>query len=117
MARRNPSKYEPLGAYLAAQPTEVDVVALTFPAIEALIGSPLPRSAWVASFWANARRTRRVPMQVRAWQDAGWRTAGLRRGLRPWTVTFVRADMTPSSPPHAGAPGVDYTAARFAVRS
>ena len=92
MPRTAPLKYQPLADYLVALPPETETVTLTFAAIEALLGAPLPRSAYRQTFWANARGPNGTS-QARAWQGAGWRAAGLRRGPGPWAVTFVRADM------------------------
>ena len=101
MARRDqPSKYQPLADYLAALPPETEAVTLTFPAIEALLGAPLPRSAVRTMFWTNARQPRGSLSQVRAVQGVGWRIGGVRwapGGGR--AVTFVRAEL-----PAGGAP-------------
>ena len=93
MAPPAPPKYQPLAAYLAALPPETERLTLTLPEIEALLGAALPRTAWQSTFWANGRGSHGTS-RARAWQGAGWRSAGLRRGLRPWAVTFVRADST-----------------------
>jgi len=69
-------------------------MTLTFAAIEALLRTPLPLGARLATFWSNApARGARVPGQARAWRAAGWWVA--RRDL--WgpgspAVTFARAD-------------------------
>ena len=86
-----PSKYQPLGDYLAALPAKATTVTLTLSQIEALLGSPLPASAWLPSWWASTAVWR---PQARAWSTAGWRVAAALEA-RPWAVTFVRADMSP----------------------
>ncbi len=80
-----PSKYAPLTAYLAAQ--SGDRVELSLSEVEAIIGAPLPRSAWQPGFWSNNPRAA-GPYYV--WRNAGWRVAG--RVYRPstWVITFVR---------------------------
>jgi hypothetical protein len=85
------AKYAPLTAFLRAQPTQVDRITLTLAEIEALIGGPLPRTAYTKrqSWWSNGRSL----TQMRAWREAGWRVAAL--PWRPdgppyWGVTFAR---------------------------
>jgi hypothetical protein len=85
MSRRvGPSKYAPLTAYLAA--LTVATVRLTLIEIEAIIGAPLPVSAWSSAFWSNVGET----PQAQAWVRVGWRTT--RYARRQWVdaVTFVR---------------------------
>ncbi len=79
------SAYRLLGDYLAAQPAGENPLLLGFPAIEQILGRPLPASAQHVSFW-TARATTGLG---RALRDAGfhaelWVTDG---GLR---VAFMR---------------------------
>ena len=90
MRRGHPPKYEPLRRYLAALPAEAATVTMRFAEIEALIEAPLPPTARLRSWWAQAARGQ---PQVRAWSAAGWRVA-LVMQVRPWRVTFVRTDTT-----------------------
>ena len=92
MPEGRPSRYQPIGDYLAALPPATTAVTLTFAEIEGLLGAPLPLRAVRAKFWANARRAWYVPPQARAWHRAGWRVAGFDPVAR--TVTFARADST-----------------------
>ena len=85
-----PRKYDPLAAYLAALPVETTTVTLTLAEIEALIGAPLPASAWLPSWWVNAAVGQ---PQVRAWSAAGRRAVQLHLRQTPPSVTFVRADV------------------------
>ena len=79
-----PSKYQPLAAYLADQPGPTAM--LTFAQIEALLGFPLPPTAYTQhSWWSGAVGGH---AQVRAWQAAGWRVEQVR--VRARTVTFAR---------------------------
>ncbi len=94
MARRpSPSKYQPLGAYLAELDT--DEVTLTLAEIEASIGQVLPDSARGRVWWAN---TLDRP-SARAWLTAGWlvATTELRTGAE--TVTFARHPAGPDQQP------------------
>src|SRR5215207_10075351 len=92
MATGKPPKYEPLRRYLAGLPHDVTETTLTFAAIEAILGAPLPASAWQQHWWVNVRHS----SQGRAWLAAGWRLAG--RNFHPAgsAVTFTRAASTPS---------------------
>ena len=82
------AKYDPLRRFLAAQPREVHVLMLTFAEIERLLGAPLPRGAYTATFWANTRETQ----QGRCWLGAGWRRSHLRVRHAVPEVTFVRVE-------------------------
>ena len=83
-----PGNYEPLAAFLAAQPAETTQVTLTGPQIEALLGAPLPTGAATAGWWANARGS----VQGRAWLSVGCRAVQLRVRQAPAVVTFVRVE-------------------------
>ena len=91
-----PARYQALGDYLAALPPETTAVTLTFPEIEAIVGTALPVGASTVSWWANS------PSRgaVRPWRLAGWRAVRLRLRQMPASVTFVRADTTdePTAP-------------------
>ena len=80
--------YEPLRLYLASQSGEE--VTLTFTAIEALLGAPLPDGAWLRAWWGN---TTGLP-QARAWLRAGWQVRWVRRRGSEAAVTFTRAAVT-----------------------
>ncbi len=61
------SKYQPLADYLIAH-TDVSAIVLTFGAIEAIIGVPLPKTMQVdSSAWNSAHHA-----YVRDWGAAGW---------------------------------------------
>jgi len=91
MPHAAPRKYDPLRRHLAGLPPEVAEVTLTFAEIEAVLGAPLPASARLGSFWANAPSLWGGTSQARAWRAAGWRaTRPVLWGLRS-RVTVVRA--------------------------
>jgi hypothetical protein len=92
MPRGQPLKYEPLRAYLAAQPG--DRVTLTVAEITAIVGTSLPASAWNGAFWANAAHGWDASPQARAWLGIGWRVTARNFRLVEPTVTFTRADST-----------------------
>ena len=82
--RYGPRKYDPLATYLAALPSAE--VTLTLGEIEAIIGAPLPASAWLRTWWANTLAFG----QGRAWLSVGWRVARASMRTVPPTVTFAR---------------------------
>ena len=92
-----PSPYQPLGDYLAALPPETASVTLSFPAIEAILGEPLPASAGKTSWWSNTPTTG----STRPWRRAGWRAVQIHVRQTPATVTFVRADLAAGGEPDA----------------
>lgn len=78
------SKYQPLQSYLQHQ--QADRVRLGFDEIERLLGFPLPRSARdYRPWWSNNTGGN---VAIRAWRDAGWRTADV--DMAGEQVTFVR---------------------------
>ena len=87
----HPTKYEPLRRHLAGLPAAVREVTLTFAELEAILGTPLPATAWGRKFWVNTSAAMGATMQARAWRVAGWRVAGHALRATPPTVTFVRA--------------------------
>ncbi len=92
------SKYTLLNHFLKNR--SGDEVPMTFAEVEAVLGFTLPDSArkWPA-WWSNNPGTH---VGVRAWRDAGWRTA--RVDIPSERVTFVR---------EAEAPGVAEASAVF----
>ncbi len=79
-----PRKYQPLVDYLTAHPD--DRVTLTLPAIEAIIGKPLPAGARRRDWWqSHSYRSLCALVQAAGWRvvlDGFW-------GRHP-VVTFVR---------------------------
>ena len=87
----DPSKYQPLGDYLAAQPATVGSLTLTLPEVEAILGQPLPRQAGTAMWWRNTPQFR----HARIWMHAGWYVTVRALRTTPRTITFERdADST-----------------------
>jgi hypothetical protein len=90
-----PSRYQPLADYLVGQPARTVQVTLTLAEIEALLGVPLPPSAWRADWWSNTPTLRYNP-----WLSVGWRVTGRSFRLAVPTVTFTRVGATgePAAP-------------------
>ena len=78
------SKYDPLRRYLGTRIG--DEAPLTFAEVEKVLGFRLPDSArQYPAWWSNNVGTH---VGVRAWRDAGWKTARVDLGAE--RVTFVR---------------------------
>ena len=92
MPRRGPPRYRRLADYLATLPPNITTVTLTLPAIEAVLGAPLPPGARGLRFWANAPEGWAPSPPAWAWHGAGWRVARFDRPAG--AVTFARADST-----------------------
>jgi hypothetical protein len=75
-----PISYQPLADFLAAQPPATATVTLTIAEVEALVGTPLPVSAWARTWWSTARQGRTAG--ERPWVAVGWRVAGTASGWR-----------------------------------
>ncbi|WP_154675538.1 DUF7662 domain-containing protein [Parafrankia elaeagni] len=60
-------KYDGLRDHLAGLPAEVTVEALSFEAVEKLVGELPPSARQLRNWWANNSHTQAV-----AWRDAGW---------------------------------------------
>ena len=86
-----PSRYQPLGDYLAALPAATLSVTLALGTIEAILCAPLPTSAWTMGWWTNVA----AYPHARAWLVAGWRVTERHLRAEPPTVTFTRAASTP----------------------
>ena len=80
------SLYQRLADYLTAQPPETTTVTLTFREVGALLGQPLPASAWGRGWWMSRART----TPTRAWPTPGWRVATVNVSGGREAVTFVR---------------------------
>ena len=90
---RLPAPYRALRAHLARQTG--DEVTLSFAALEALMGEPLPPAAWQRRWWANTT----AEVQGRAWLTAGWGVRWVRQGANGVGVTFVRQAATATRSP------------------
>ena len=78
------SKYEPLQAYLARQPSRE--LPMTFEQVEQLLNFPLPPSARThPQWWSNNVGSH---VAVKAWRNAGWKTSRVDVGGE--SVVFVR---------------------------
>ena len=78
------SKYEPLQAYLARQPSRE--LPMTFEQVEQLLNFALPPSARThPQWWSNNVGSH---VAVKAWRNAGWKTSRVDVGCE--RVVFVR---------------------------
>jgi len=91
------AKYEPLGVYLAAQTD--DAVTLSFRTTAAILGAPLPPSAWAKPFWWNGRPT----VQADVWRAAGWWVYAVQFKPGGEAVSFVRLPPASAPEPTAGS--------------
>ncbi len=90
-------KYEPLTEFLREQRAER--VAMTFKAIESVIGAKLPpRAVWYRSFWSNNASNN---VLTKAWLDAGFESEQV--DMEEGRLVFRRAACAPSSE-HAPPP-------------
>ena len=80
-----PSKYQPLADHLVAQPVTVASLTLTPAEVEALLGGPLPASAYGPSWWSPSDRP-----HARQWRRAGWRARTRSVAGRVVRVPFER---------------------------
>ena len=80
---RLPCAYQPLGNFLQGNPGKV--VMLSFVDIEAVLGRPLPPSAYLRRGWWGNHPS--LP-QAHAWLAVGWKTRAVKLSLQ--TVSFVR---------------------------
>ena len=78
--------FQPLAEYLAQQPTAA--VTLTFAAIEALIGKPLPAGAATHHWWWYLRQCGRFQLLT----AVDWQVGTPHVFWIPPTVTFVKTD-------------------------
>lgn len=89
-------KYTPLEAYFRALPFEQNELSLSFVQIEAILGSPLPKSAYSRLTWWDNE----IPSGLshkNAWLNVLWRVAKV--DLLEQTVHFARAEFeTPAGP-------------------
>lgn len=88
------SKYDPLGDYLRARPT--NEIALSFADIEKITGAPLPPKAVNHPAWWSNNPSNNTMTQV--WLDAGFRTERVEIGARK--LVFRRSG--PSRPSRNG---------------
>jgi hypothetical protein len=64
------SKYDPLSGHLRRQ--RRDDLELSFPEIELILGTMLPKSAAQPQWWANTTDPDTSHVQRKAWRDAGY---------------------------------------------
>jgi hypothetical protein len=84
MPRR--TSYAALTTYLRAQSSRE--LTFAFPTLEAILGRPLPDSAWTIESWWTAASIK-APQRA-AWRRAGWEVAHVHMPAK--VVTFQRLD-------------------------
>lgn len=88
-SRNDARKYQPLREYLAARQHQPHV-RLTFAEIAAIIGDPLPHSAFkYREWWSNQSDTSNRP-QAAAWMQAGFAVQSVNQDPSNGSVEFVR---------------------------
>lgn len=77
------SKYYPLYRYLRERDTQS--VTLTFDAIEALLGAPLPKTSTSRGWWSNRSKG---ALQALAWSQAGYDVTHI--DIKRRVITFTK---------------------------
>jgi hypothetical protein len=81
-------KYLPLEEWFRQQPTTAKPIELTFEQVEAILGSPLPKSATkLKTWWTNVQP--KIQSHRTAWLNNGWKVSEF--DLQAGRVKFVRA--------------------------
>ena len=81
-------KYLPLDEWFRKQPASTEQIELTFDQVEAILGSPLPKSATkLTTWWTNIQP--KIQSHRTAWLNNGWIVAEF--DLQDRSVKFVRA--------------------------
>ena len=80
-------KYLPLDDWFHTQPETTQQIELTFDQVEAILGSPLPKSATkLKTWWTNVQP--KIQSHRTTWLNHGWRVADF--DLQARRVRFVR---------------------------
>jgi hypothetical protein len=81
-------KYLPLEEWFRKQPASTKQIEMTFDQVEAILGTPLPKSATkLTTWWTNVHP--KIQSHRTAWLNHGWRVAEF--DLQARRVKFVRA--------------------------
>jgi hypothetical protein len=81
-------KYLPLDEWFRDQPAATKQIELTFDEVEAILGSPLPKSATrLETWWTNVQP--KIQSHRTAWLNHSWVVSEFNLGAR--RVKFVRA--------------------------
>ena len=81
-------KYLPLDEWFRKQPVTAKKIKLTFDQVEAILGTPLPKSASkLTTWWTNVHP--KIQSHHTAWLNHGWIVEEF--DLQTRRVTFVRA--------------------------
>lgn len=81
-------KYLPLDEWFRKQPATAKKIKLTFDQVEAILGTPLPKSASkLTTWWTNVHP--KIQSHRTAWLNHGWIVEEF--DLQTRRVTFIRA--------------------------
>jgi len=81
-------KYLPLDEWFRKQPAMMEQIELTFDQVEAILGTPLPKSATrLTTWWTNVQP--KIQSHRTAWLKNGWMVAEF--DLQARWVKFLRA--------------------------
>ena len=81
-------KYLPLEEWFRKQPVTAEQIEMTFGQVEAILGTPLPKSATkLTTWWTNVQP--KIQSHRTAWLNHGWKVAEFDQKAK-W-VRFVRA--------------------------
>jgi len=81
-------KYLPLEEWFRKQPASAKQIEMTFDQVEAILGTPLPKSATrLTTWWTNVHP--KIQSHRTAWLNHGWMVAEF--DLQARRVKFVRA--------------------------
>jgi hypothetical protein len=82
------SKYLPLEEWFRKQPSSAERIKLTFDQVEAILGTPLPKSATkLATWWTNVQP--KIQSHRTAWLNNVWMVSQFDQRAR--SVKFVRS--------------------------
>jgi hypothetical protein len=84
-------KYDPLKAFLAAQPAER--IPMTFNEIEELVGAPLPKSKQYPAWWSNNPSNNTM---THVWLEAGFTTEQVDTAAEKLVFRRVRTSGEPT---------------------
>jgi hypothetical protein len=80
-------KYLPLEEWFRNRPAKAKTIELTFAQVEAILGTPLPKSATkLTTWWTNVQP--KIQSHRTAWLNNGWSVADF--DLKAKRVKFVR---------------------------
>ena len=84
------SKYEPLEIYLQSKVLKSRSISLSFKEIENIIGSSLPKSAYIYREWWANQKDSSSRSQAKAWLASGYLVESVHQQPSSGSVSFVR---------------------------